>query len=127
MGITRPGRCRAIFRGSTSARSTSAATDLWRRLIETTTLQAFFTTARIPSTPRRGPSEIVTLSPHFKYGHGSAETAEFTIFQTASISPSGTGLGTLPAPTIEITPGVVNTGRRTSGSNRQNKYPGNSG
>src|SRR5215469_6418454 len=51
-----------------------------------------------------------------------------TVVFTASISSSGTGTGILPAPTMLITPGVVNTGtRRSKGSNLQNIYPGKSG
>src|SRR3984893_11952096 len=45
----------------------------------------------------------------------------------ASISRGLTGMGLFPKPTTRTTPGIVRIGGRFSGSNRQKRYPGNSG
>jgi len=114
-------------RGCTKAESISTATDLCSRVTESTSRWLLLTSVRMPSRPSNGPDSILTLFPAARNGHGWCGAPAATRVCSARTSDSSTGAGPLLKPTICITPGVFKIGRRSCGSNRQNRYPGNSG
>ena len=103
-------------RGLTQCRSIPTATDLFRRVTDTTSRCCLRASIRMPSRPASGPPSSRTRCPTSRNGHGSAESPDSMAVRMAVISSSSMGTGTFPIPTKWRTPGIVKRGSRRSGA-----------
>src|SRR6266567_6846340 len=117
----------ALTTPSTSAVSTSTATDLWISSSETTTRKLLFFRFRMPSSPANVPPVIRTRRPTARKGCGPALGLRESPDCRTSISASGRAVGNPPNPTRRTTLGICTTRSRSRNASRTNTYPGKSG